>query len=112
MNRNYTVNDFKYCVQKLIACNQNLEINTDILLGFPSETNQDFRDSLKLVEWLGRHRVHFQHLVYSNRPRTEASKMSGQISRKTNNSRLKQLKRLCIISYILRDKKLFRKLYK
>lgn len=110
MNRNYTVNYFKYCVQKLMACNQNLVINTDIVTGFPSETNKDFRDSLKLVEWLGRHMVRIQLVAYSKRPKTEASKMSGQISRKTKNSRLKQLKRLREISYILREKKLFRKL--
>jgi threonylcarbamoyladenosine tRNA methylthiotransferase CDKAL1 len=110
MNRNYTVEDFKSCVQKIMIYNQDLEINTDILLGFPSETDQDFQDSLRLVEWLGRQRVYFQCLSYSKRPNTEASRMSGQISQKTKDARLKQLRRLCGVSYILRDKNLFKKL--
>lgn len=110
MNRNYTINDFKVYVQKLIACNQNLIINTDILLGFPSETKQDFRDTLKLVEWLGRNRVFFQCLAYSPRPNTKASKLPGQIDQKAKTMRLTRINKLCGFSYILRDKKLFKNL--
>ena len=110
MNRSYTVNDFKYCVEKLMDYNSNLAIQTDIIVGFPSETEQDFLETSRLVEWLGRSKVFFQNLSYSPRPNTEASKMSGQIDQKTKYSRLKKITRLSRISYLLRDKKLFRKL--
>ncbi len=109
MNRNYTVSDFKSYVQKLISCNKKLVVKTDILLGFPSETNKDFQDSLKLVEWLGRNKVFFQCLAYSSRPGTKANKLPGQIDETTKAMRLKQLNQLCRLSYILRDKELFDK---
>ncbi|MDD5167014.1 MAG: radical SAM protein [Candidatus Omnitrophica bacterium] len=110
MNRSYTANDFKYCVAKLISYNPGIEIKTDIIIGFPTETKRDFFDTLRLVEWLGRNKVYFQCLVYSKRPKTEASKMSGQIEQKVKEGRLKQIERLCRISYVLRDKKLFKKI--
>ena len=110
MNRSYTVNDFKYCIEKLIGYNPNLEIKTDIIVGFPSETEQDFLDSLRLVEWLGRNNVWFQSLIYSPRPNTEASKLPGQIDQRTKAIRIKRLKDLCSFSRILREKKLFKKL--
>ena len=110
MNRPYTVNDFKYCIEKLIDYNHNLEIKTDIMVGFPSETEQDFLNTLRLVEWLGRKNVFFQCLPYSPRPNTEASTLPGQVNQRTKVIRLEQLLRLCSISYILRNKKLFKKL--
>lgn len=110
MNRRYTVGDFKDYIQKLTQFNHSLEIKTDFLVGFPSETDYDSLDSLKLAEWLGRHRVDFQCLAYSKRPNTKASRMPGQIDNQTKKDRLKQLSSLCKISYTLRDKKLFKKL--
>jgi tRNA A37 methylthiotransferase MiaB len=110
MNRSYTVNDFKYCIEKLIKYNHNLEIRTDIMVGFPTETEQDFLDTLRLVEWLGRNKICFQCLTYSPRPNTEASKLPGQLDQKTKSIRFKRLGNLCKFSYVLRSKKLFKKL--
>jgi MiaB/RimO family radical SAM methylthiotransferase len=110
MNRTYTVDDFKYCVEQLISCDPNVVIKTDVMVGFPSETEQDFLDTLRLVEWLGRYRADIQCLPYGKRPNTEASKMSKQISLKTKNARLKRLHKLCKLSYVLRNRQLFKKL--
>lgn len=110
MNRLYTVNNFKYCIKKLINYNPNLEIKTDIMVGFPSETEQDFLDTLKLVEWLGRNKVRFQCFTYSKRPNTEASKLPGQIDQRTKIYRFRRLANLCNFSYIVGNKKLFHKL--
>lgn len=108
MKRQYSVEDFKDCIEKLLRYNYTLEIKTDIIVGFPQETEEDFLATLKLVEWLGRKRVFFQCLSYSPRPNTQASMLPGQVEERVKRARLKQLLNLCRISYILRDKALFR----
>ncbi|HOX54090.1 MAG TPA: radical SAM protein [Candidatus Omnitrophota bacterium] len=95
MNRYYTVSDFRYCVQKLIEYNPKLEIYTNIIVGFPTETEDDFQETIKLVGSFGRHITYFHCPPYSNRPNTPASKMSGQIDRKTIEDRLRRLNNLC-----------------
>ena len=105
MNRSYTVNDFKSCVKKLTDCNPQFEIITDILVGFPSETERDFLDTMKLVEWLGSYKVYFQCLSYSKRPNTKASKMSGQIDQKIKKDRLKKVAILCRADQIIKKLK-------
>ncbi|MFH1354800.1 MAG: radical SAM protein [Candidatus Omnitrophota bacterium] len=110
MNRSYTVDDFKYCIEKLTGYNSNLRLLTDVMVGFPSETEQDFLETSKLVEWLGRNNVVFHNLSYSPRPNTEASKLPGQIDQITKSVRLKKIARLSEISYLLRNKGLFGKI--
>lgn len=107
MNRFYAVADFKYCVKKISELNPKLTIMTDILVGFPSEMENDFRKTLKLVEWLGRHKVFFQCLSYSKRPNTEASLIPDQIDYRVKQARLRKLNKLCELSYVMRDKNLF-----
>lgn len=107
MNRFYTVKDFKYCVKKISGLNPKLTIMTDILVGFPSETEDDFSKTLKLIEWLGRHKVFFQCLGYSKRPNAEASLMPGQIDYGIKQARVRKLNKLCQLSYVMRDKNLF-----
>lgn len=110
MNRHYTVDDFKSCVEELRDCNPGFEIMTDIMVGFPSETEGDFSDTLRLVEWLGRKTVHFQALIYSSRPNTEACKLPGQIDQRTKEIRFQRLKNLCDLSRMLRHERLFKKM--
>jgi MiaB/RimO family radical SAM methylthiotransferase len=110
MQRGYTVDGFKECIKKLIAHNPGLDIKTDIMVGFPSETESDFLSSLRLVEWLGRYKVDFQCLVYSPRPFTEARSMAHQIPTRVKKERIRRLERLCTVSRILRDKRSFKKL--
>jgi len=107
MNRFYTAADFKYCVKKISEFNPKFPIMTDILVGFPSETENDFRKTLKLIEWLGRYKVFFQCLSYSKRPNTEASLMPGQIDYRVKQARLRKLNKLCELSYVMRNKNLF-----
>lgn len=110
MNRFYTVDDFKSCIDKLTACDPTIYIKTDILVGFPTETEYDFQQTLKLVGWLGRYKVDCNCLFYSRRPNTEADSMSGHIDQKTKVARLNMLMRLRRINYILNKPYLFKKL--
>lgn len=109
MQRGYTVDDFKDCIRQLFSYNPNLHIKTDIMVGFPSETELDFLASLRLVEWLGRRNVYFQCLAYSARPFTRAGLMP-QIASRIKNRRLRQVKKLCLLSYNIKDEKSFKKL--
>lgn len=52
MNRFYTVEDFKKSVLEFRKQIKNLTISTDIICGFPTETDKEFEDSLDLIKWL------------------------------------------------------------
>jgi threonylcarbamoyladenosine tRNA methylthiotransferase CDKAL1 len=77
MRRKYTAEDFKEIVNKLRKEIPDISIATDIICGFPSETEEQFQDSIKLIrevkpEVLNRSR-------FWPRPGTEAASMEGQI---------------------------------
>jgi len=98
MNRNYTVADFKYCINKLTAYCPGIQLKTDFIVGFPSETEKDFSATLKLAEWLRRRNVYFNCFVYSERPKTAALKLPGKIDRMTQLDRLQRLSRPCPVA--------------
>ena len=110
MNRFYTVDDFKSYIEAIVASNPAIDLRTDILVGFPRETEYDFQQTLKLVGWLGRYKVEYQCLPYSRRPNTKADSMSGHLDQKTKATRFKILQRLCWINSILNKPYLFKQL--
>lgn len=77
MNRPYTREDYLQIVRGLRASDPHYGITTDIIAGFPNETEEDFAGSLKLIEEAGFGRVHA--FPYSKRPGTKAASMDGQI---------------------------------
>jgi tRNA-2-methylthio-N6-dimethylallyladenosine synthase len=73
MNRGYTSQDYLDIVKKLKAVDPNIILGTDIIVGFPGETEQEFQDTVKLakqVQW----QVGFIN-KYSPRPGTAADKL-------------------------------------
>ena len=50
MNREYTVEEFKYCCDYLLEKVEGITLATDIICGFPEETDQEFEETLRLVE--------------------------------------------------------------
>jgi tRNA-2-methylthio-N6-dimethylallyladenosine synthase len=95
MRRNYTVADFKRCINELTARCPGVRLKTDFIVGFPSETERDFLATLELAEWLRRRDVYFNYFVYSERPKTAALKLPGKIDRKTQMDRCRRLRRVC-----------------
>jgi threonylcarbamoyladenosine tRNA methylthiotransferase MtaB len=78
MNRNYTVADYLDIVKVVRSYDSSYGLTTDIIVGFPGETEADFAESLALIEKVGYNKVHgFQ---YSKRLFTVASSMENQIS--------------------------------
>jgi len=77
MNRNYTIEDYLKIVEVVRNFDPNYSLTTDIISGFPGESELDFNQSLKLVEQVGYLKVHA--FPYSQRPFTAAAKMDNQI---------------------------------
>ena len=73
MNRHYSRADYLDMVRILKDFDPQYGITTDIIAGFPGETDADFEDSLRLVEDAGF--LHVHAFPYSDRPGTPASKM-------------------------------------
>lgn len=73
MNRGYTREDYLLVVKKLRQKIKDLVLGTDIIVGFPGETNEEFNDTVALAKEVGWH-VGFVN-IYSPRPGTVANKL-------------------------------------
>ena len=73
MNRGYTREDYLLVVQKLRQKVKDLVLGTDIIVGFPGETDDEFQDTVKLAKEVGWH-VGFVN-IYSPRPGTMSEKL-------------------------------------
>ncbi len=73
MRRGYNVNDYLFYVDRFREEIPDITISTDIIVGFPSETNSDFNKTVKLIKKVRPDVVNLSK--YSVRPNTEAAKM-------------------------------------
>lgn len=92
MKRTYTIKDCKFAINVLKDKCPNLKIRTQLMVGFPSETDSEFNDTLRLIDEV---KVDFIE-VYPFSPRigTLAAKMQHQIARKTvYHRRIKMIKK-------------------
>lgn len=89
MNRKYTSNDFYEAVQKLRNIYENPSLTTDIIVGFPGESDDEFAETETFVEKIGFSEIHvFQ---FSKREGTPAATMSNQIEPVIKKNRSEQL---------------------
>ena len=89
MKRNYTTLQYKGLIRKLKAANPQLTITSDIIVGFPGETEKDFQATLKLMRDVG-----FDYsfsFLYSPRPGTPASYLPDETPQADKAEWLKQL---------------------
>jgi len=77
MNRKYDAAEYRSLVEKLRKRFPDCAITTDIMIGFPGETDGDFEQSLEFVREIGFAKVHV--FRYSRRKGTAADRMDGQI---------------------------------
>jgi len=77
MNRHYTADDYLEIVRALKDFDPYYGITTDIIAGFPGETEEDHKETLKLIEKAGFGRVHV--FRFSPRKGTKAEKMAGAV---------------------------------
>ncbi|KHD38131.1 (dimethylallyl)adenosine tRNA methylthiotransferase [Clostridium acetobutylicum] len=89
MNRNYTREDYINLVSKIKSGIKNVAITTDIIVGFPGETEEDFEDTLSLVK-----EVEYDSaftFLYSIREGTPAAKYENQIPDEVKHQRFNKL---------------------
>lgn len=86
MNRRHTRETYIETVQKLKEANPKLEMSSDFIVGFPFETDEDFEQTLDLVDKIGY--IQAFSFKYSKRPGTPAATMDGQVSEKVKKERL------------------------
>ena len=86
MNRHYTAEEYFELCQKLRAAFSDTSLTTDIMVGFPDESEEDFEESARFAEKVGFEKVHV--FPYSPREGTRAAKMKQlEKSVKENRSR-------------------------
>ena len=87
MNRKYTTSQFKEIVKILKAAYPNSNLTTDIIVGFPGETEEEFEKTYQFLQEIKFYKMHvFQ---YSQRKGTIAAKMPNQISPEIKEKRSK-----------------------
>lgn len=89
MNRHYTTEEYRTIVQNLRNAFDNTAITTDIMVGFPGETEEEFLQSLAFAKEISFSKVHV--FAYSQRPGTKACNAPNQITKNIKETRSKQM---------------------
>ena len=89
MNRKYTSADYIKKIEILKKYVPDCAVTTDLIVGFPNESEQDFNDTLNLVKKVGFASAFT--FVYSKREGTVAAKMDGQIPEEVSKTRIMKL---------------------
>ena len=92
MNRKYTKEQFLALVDKMKATIPNLTLSTDIIVGFPGETEEDFEETLDVVRKVNFEQVYM--FIYSKRVGTPGDKMPNQVPDEIKHKRFDRLKAL------------------
>ena len=87
MNRHYTAEYFINTVKRLREINEKTSVTTDIIVGFPGETDEEFSETVSLAEKVGFLKIHT--FKYSMRDGTVAAKMENQIPESIKDKRSK-----------------------
>lgn len=85
MNRHYTTEEYEHLCNTLREKFDGATLTTDIMVGFPDETDEDFEETRKFAEKIGFEKIHI--FPYSRRSGTAADKMSGQIDKTVKSQR-------------------------
>lgn len=89
MNRHYDTAFYRDLVQRILRRFDNPSITTDLMVGFPGETQEEFEQSLDFAREIGFAKVHV--FAYSIRPGTRAAKMPDQLTRQQKEQRSHQM---------------------
>jgi tRNA-2-methylthio-N6-dimethylallyladenosine synthase len=93
MNRHYTVAHYKKLIKKIRQSIPDMAISTDIIVGFPSETESQFKETLKLVKEIKYNTAYFAQ--YSSRSGTTAAKLyKDDVPKATKKKRWQELNKL------------------
>lgn len=86
MNRRHTRNDYLKLIDRIRAKRPDIALSTDIIVGFPGETDSDFEDTMALVDEVGFASAY--SFKYSPRPGTPGAEMDNQVEEAVKKQRL------------------------
>ncbi|GMR17678.1 MAG: tRNA (N6-isopentenyl adenosine(37)-C2)-methylthiotransferase MiaB [Gammaproteobacteria bacterium] len=89
MKRGHTALEYKSRIRQLRKVRPDISISSDFIVGFPGETESDFKATIKLIESIGFDQSY--SFIFSPRPGTPAADLDDPVSRETKQQRLKQL---------------------
>ncbi|HZJ78109.1 MAG TPA: tRNA (N(6)-L-threonylcarbamoyladenosine(37)-C(2))-methylthiotransferase MtaB [Clostridia bacterium] len=89
MNRHYTSAEYDELCNNLRNTFKDAAISTDVMVGFPAETDEEFEESMAFVEKIGFEKIHV--FPYSQREGTKAAKMKEQITKAIKSERSKRM---------------------
>ena len=93
MNRHYTAEEYADLCDRLRRHFPNCAFTTDVMVGFPGESAEEFEESCRFVDSIGFSRVHI--FAYSRRPGTRADRFPNQVDNKEKARRSKVMQALC-----------------
>ena len=89
MNRKHTAHSYLEILSRVKAVRPDIALSSDFIVGFPGETDQDFEDTMALVEQVGYQSAY--SFKYSPRPGTPAANMQGLVRESVKSERLTRL---------------------
>ncbi len=89
MNRRYTAEAYEALTRRLRDRVPGIALSTDIIVGFPQETEEDFEETLRMLEKI-RYDAFFS-FIYSKRKGTPAAEMEGQVPEEVKSERFRRL---------------------
>ena len=107
MNRKHTINEYIKVFEKLKKINSNIQFSSDFIIGYPGEENEDFEDTLKLIQ-----RIKFINsysFIFSPRPGTVAADLK-LIDKKISFKRLEKIQNLLFENQTTMNKSLENKI--
>ena len=92
MRRPYTKRDFLLRVSKIKKMIPEIALTTDVIVGFPGETEQDFQETIEFIEKVGFAKVHV--FSFSSHEKSLASRFSNQVDLESKKQRAYQLRKV------------------
>ncbi len=89
MNRKYTCKEYLAKIKKIKKVRPDINLTTDVIVGFPGETEEDFLDTIEFCKKVGFSKIHV--FPYSKRNGTKAAKMPNQVDNATKKDRARRL---------------------
>jgi tRNA-2-methylthio-N6-dimethylallyladenosine synthase len=91
MKRRYKAQDYIKIIEKIRKVRPNISMSSDFIIGFPGETDQDFEDTMNLIETIGYDQSF--SFIYSPRPGTPASSLVDDVPMDVKQARLARLQK-------------------
>ncbi len=89
MNRKYNKEEFINIINKLRLTRPDISITTDLIVGFPDETDENLKETIETINKIGFTKIHV--FPYSTRSNTKAASMKNQIPENIKKERVKEM---------------------